>query len=346
MQGFCNYLNSFIKNNFIHLKFTADKVKSIIKKIQKQRILVVGDLMLDEFIWGNVHRISPEAPVPVVQVTKESCYPGGAANVARNLSVFGAKTIVCGRIGNDDNGKKLSELLNRVGILTDGLIITSDFPTIVKTRIIARHQQVVRVDREKNILTTIKEVKKIVSHVKTLLPHIDAIIIEDYGKGFIIQELVSKIIQMAKKSQKIITIDPNPKNPLNWNSATLVKPNRQEAFAAAGVLDESKADIKEIGEQLLAKWKIDSLLITLGEHGMMLFESNKKPYHTPTRAKEVFDVSGAGDTVIAFYTAALSAGFSGRIAAEIANHAAGIVVGKLGTATLSEIELVESFLKN
>ncbi|MBN1483030.1 D-glycero-beta-D-manno-heptose-7-phosphate kinase [candidate division KSB1 bacterium] len=325
-------------------KLTAKRIKSYIKYLQKQRILVLGDLMLDEFIWGSVNRISPEAPVPVVQVMRESAFPGGAANVARNITDFGATAIIGGMIGQDENGAKLLAILEKSGIATNGIISVPEFSTIVKTRIIAQHQQIVRVDREKKKKVTQPEIDDLLSKLRDIVRHVDAIIIEDYGKGFITQALVEQIITLAADHLKLVTVDPNPANPLDWAGAALVKPNRKEAFSAAGLpYTEEEHSIREIGDVLLEKWRVKSVLITLGEEGMMLFDPPEKPYHIPTRAREVFDVSGAGDTVIAYYTMAIAAGLSSAHAAEIANHAAGVVVGKLGTATLTPAELATSF---
>jgi D-beta-D-heptose 7-phosphate kinase/D-beta-D-heptose 1-phosphate adenosyltransferase len=324
-------------------KLTAKRVKSLISHLQKQRILVLGDLMLDQFIWGNVNRISPEAPVPVVQVTRESAFPGGAANVARNITDFGARAIIGGMIGHDENGDKLLGILKKNNISTEAIISVPEFNTIVKTRIIAQHQQIVRVDREQKTKVTSAEIENLLAKINDLIRHIDAIIIEDYGKGFITQALVDNILSVAANNLKLVTVDPNPNNPLDWTGATLVKPNRKEAYSAVGLPLDEDHKIEDIGDVLLEKWQVNSLLITLGEQGMMLFDPPEKPYAIPTRAQEVFDVSGAGDTVIAYYTMAIAAGLPGLVAAEIANHAAGVVVGKLGTATLKPSELIKSF---
>ncbi len=324
-------------------QLSIQRVKSLSGQLQQQRILVLGDLMLDEFIWGTVERISPEAPVPVVQVARESAFPGGAANVARNLADFGAHVIVGGMIGKDAAGTKLLSRLKESRISTDAIIAVDEFDTIVKTRIIAQHQQMVRVDREKKRKITQPEIDDLLCKLWDGIRDIDAIIIEDYGKGFVTQALVDQIFALAANHLKIVTVDPNPNNPLDWAGAVLVKPNRKEAFAAVGLPIDEDHDIKEIGEVLLEKWQVNSLLITLGEEGMMLFDPPEAPYKIPTRAREVYDVSGAGDTVIAYYTMAIAAGLPAVQAAEIANHAAGVVVGKLGTATLTADELVQSF---
>ncbi len=313
-------------------------------------MLVIGDVMLDEFVWGKVSRISPEAPVPVVEVVSQSCYPGGAANVARNLVEFTPNVRVLGAIGNDWRGRQLTDLLSEEGIGTDSLVTLDDWPTIVKTRIVARQQQVVRVDRERRTRVGTEVLDEIMDRVHEVLTETDVIIFEDYGKGFVSQELKDRVSAAARERGVIVCVDPNPGNVVDWSGATVIKPNRGEAFAAAGLPTEEAADdpleddpLLEVGRRLVELWDVEQLLVTLGEHGMILFERGREPYHTPTRAQEVFDVSGAGDTVIAVYALALAAGVSAREAAELANHAAGIVVGKLGTATVGIDEMVKSF---
>ena len=314
-----------------------------------RRVLVAGDLMLDEFIWGRVSRISPEAPVPVVAVDRETFYPGGAANVARNLNEFTKHTSVLGLAGEDAAGARLRDLLAAGGIGTNG-VVTRAGPTTVKTRIIARTQQVVRVDRELAEPAGPAQRKALLAALDAALPQTDGVILEDYGKGFFDEEMSAEIIRRARAAGCIVAVDPNPGNPLAWRGATVVKPNRHEAFAAAGLpwSEPSSHPIEDkqllkVGETLLTKWDADQLLVTLSELGMMLFTKNGQRHHTPTRAREVFDVSGAGDTAIALYTLALCAGATPVEASEIANHASGVVVGKLGTATLTPAELLASF---
>lgn len=315
--------------------------------------MVVGDVMLDEFVWGRVSRISPEAPVPVVEVQAESSYPGGAANVARNLRPFCSTVSLCGTVGEDAYASKLRGLLAEEGIETGALVATSQIPTIVKTRIIARQQQVVRVDREK-YRGSIAEVTERASAIVTeLMPSVDGVILEDYGKGFLCQSLKDRVCSLAREHGKFLTADPNPGNHLDWGGVDLLKPNRSEAFAMAGRTDFGAADdplqdaaLLEVGSILLKKWDLGGLLVTLGEHGMILFEKGAAPFHTPTKAREVFDVSGAGDTAIALYTLAICAGATPREAAEISTHASGVVVAKLGTATLVADELVASFAQD
>lgn len=326
------------------------RLQHLLESARTCRILVIGDVMLDEFVWGRVSRISPEAPVPVVEVQEESSYPGGAANVARNLRPFCAGVPLCGAVGVDPFAEKLRGLLAAEHIETGALVPFEGSPTIVKTRIIARQQQVVRVDREKNRGPVAEVTARACALAASLMPSVDGVILEDYGKGLICQDLKDEICRLAKAHQKFLTADPNPGNPLDWSGVDLLKPNRSEAFAMAGRKDPGAADdplndtaLLEVGKFLVEKWSLQGLLITLGEHGMILFERGAAPYHTPTRAREVFDVSGAGDTAIALYTLAVCAGATAREAAEISNHASGVVVAKLGTATLEADELVASF---
>jgi D-beta-D-heptose 7-phosphate kinase/D-beta-D-heptose 1-phosphate adenosyltransferase len=326
------------------------RLRQILDRAADKRILVVGDLMLDEFVWGKVGRISPEAPVPVVEVTGESFFPGGAANVARNLREFLDRVSVIGLIGKDRSGQQLRQLLAERKIDVSDAIEDEKFPTIVKTRIIARHQQVVRVDREKVAQPSPAQIGKVVTAVRKKLASIDAIIFEDYGKGFVTRELVTQIAREARAAKKLITADPNPHNPIDWTGMTAVKPNRAEAFLAAGIPDRNSeaspkkdVDLVHAGKTLLQKWGVQYLLVTLGEHGVMFFEKGKRPHHIPTKARDVFDVSGAGDTAIAMFTLALVCNATPLEAAQIANHASAVVVGKLGTATVTRDELISSF---
>lgn len=328
----------------------AARLHSILDTAARQRVLVIGDLMLDEFVWGKVGRISPEAPVPIVEVTGESFYPGGAANVARNLREFLGLVSVAGIFGTDSGGRRLRELLFAQDIDIRDAIEDPQFSTIVKTRIIARQQQVVRVDREQVRAPSAAQVEMVVERVRKALPEIDAIIFEDYGKGFLTAELVREICDVALAAGKIVSADPNPRHALAWKNVTVVKPNRAEAFLAAGAawadpIDSPQNDeaLRKVGAALLEKWATKLVLITLGEQGMMLFQKDSAPHHIPTKARQVFDVSGAGDTAIALLTLALAAGASPVEAAEIANHGSAVVVGKLGTAIVTREELVASF---
>ena len=326
------------------------RLAPLIDAFASKRILVIGDLMLDEFLWGKVSRISPEAPVPVVEIVKEEFFPGGAANVARNLAEFTTHSAILGVTGNCVHAAKLKQLLTSEGVDVAPVQAHACYQTIVKTRIIARHQHVVRIDREKRVTLQPEHAAAALETIAALLPATDAIIVEDYGKGLFTQDFATAICDLANRAGKILAVDPNPHNPLEWKHVTLIKPNRVEAFASAGRLPGEPVDppiedgeLHAVGEILLGKWNADNLLITLGEQGVMLFRRGEPPYHAPTRAREVFDVSGAGDTVIAIFTLALAAGATCPEAAEIANHASGVVVGKLGTATVTPAELLASF---
>jgi len=319
---------------------------AIVARFASQRILVIGDLMLDEFIWGKVSRISPEAPVPVVSVTSESHYPGGAANVARNLREFTLNTAVMGLTGTDSAGDHLLNLLRDAGIDTAAVQRDPSVTTTVKSRIIARNQQVARVDRERKSALTQMQMERAMAGLDAIAGKVDGVIVADYGKGFLSQPLAGHICQWAARHGKILTVDPHPHTSLEWRGATAIKPNRSETFLAAGFphsdpIEPVTADraLLEAGERLLSKWQAPCLLVTLGEQGMLLLRSGFAPYHVPTRAQSVFDVSGAGDTAIAVFTLALAAGAAPTEAAEIANYASGIVVGKLGTATVTAAEL-------
>jgi D-glycero-beta-D-manno-heptose-7-phosphate kinase len=326
------------------------RLQAILDRAPSKRIMVIGDLMLDEFVWGKVGRISPEAPVPVVEMTGESFYPGGAANVARNLREFVDHVAIIGLLGKDRSGQQLREILAEGKIDVSDAVEEAAFRTTVKTRIIARHQQVVRVDREQFVNPSPAQIAKVVAAVRKNIPETDAIIFEDYGKGFLTNELVSQIARDARADGKIVAADPNPRHSVDWRGVTVVKPNRAEAFHAAGVPwrepDEAPADdadLRRAGEVLLEKWEAEYVLVTLGEHGMMLFHGQETPLYIPTKARQVFDVSGAGDTAIALFTLGLACEATPTEAAEIANHGSAVVVSKLGTATVTRDELMASF---
>lgn len=309
----------------------------LISRFAEKTILVVGDVMLDEYLWGEVERISPEAPVPVVRVNKETWVPGGAANVANNIRALGGETIICGLIGTDPPGRNLTGLLKRAGIDIRGLIADKNRPTVTKSRILAGHQQVVRIDREEvsPIGTSLRD--KILEKIETLSAEIDGIILEDYAKGLLGQEMIDRIIRVAERYDILLVADPNGGNIFSYRGADLVTPNRKEAVIAAGAVRSAPVD--ELGRILLEKWGSKAVLITLGEEGMSLFEPGRPPYRNATMAREVFDVSGAGDTVVASVTLALAAGAGIRQSVHISNCAAGVAVGKLGTAVVTETEL-------
>lgn len=330
----------------------AGRIQHILQRSKSLRILVIGDVMLDEFVWGKVSRISPEAPVPVVEVNGESSYPGGAANVARNLQPFCCAVDLCGLTGCDLSAERLSAILEGDGISARGLVAAKGFPTIVKTRIVARQQQVVRVDREKRGPAPSEARRAAVERVRGLVAEADGVILEDYGKGLFDQGFLDELLGIPGLRDKFLAADPNPTNPLNWGGVNVLKPNRSEAFHLAGLPDPGAEDdpmkdrpLLEAIEKILSVQQVGAILVTLGEHGMLLKEVGCPPYHTPTRAREVFDVSGAGDTAIALFTLSACSGATLTEAAEISNHASGIVVAKLGTATLTPDELVAAIVQ-
>lgn len=316
------------------------KLKSIVSNFRDKKILVIGDLILDEFIWGKVSRISPEAPVPVVWVNNESFMPGGASNVANNINSLGGKAYVVGVVGNDERAGILKGELEHRGVNVDGIFTDPERPTILKTRVIAHQQQVVRIDKEKVDPIRDRNIKKIVNFIENIIDEMDGLVVEDYGKGLITPRLLDRVIPMAKKKKKIIAVDPKEEHFSYYKGVTLLTPNNAEASRAAGFEIKDKATLKKAGTELLKKLKVRVLLVTLGEEGMMVFEEGKSPKKIETIAQEVFDVSGAGDTVASSYALSLISGANPIQAAYIANCAAGIVVGKVGIAVVTQDEVI------
>ena len=323
----------------MHSLLSYKKALSIMDMFKKATVLVLGDLVMDHFIWGKVRRISPEAPVPVVEVNSESLMLGGAANVVNNIHSLGGKVLVCGVVGKDDMGKNLMRELRLKGITSDGVMVEERRPTSVKTRVIAHSQQVVRFYREKKDKIHLDTMKSIMDYLREKIRFVDAIVISDYAKGVISEELVEEVISLAKKKGKPVAVDPKVSHFDYYKYATIVTPNNDEASQASGVDIESDSSLLRAGEVLLNKLGSDAVLITRGEHGMSLFENNGGITHIPTVAQEVYDVSGAGDTVIGTVALAIASGASFKEAAVISNFAAGIVVGKVGTATVTPEEL-------
>ncbi len=320
-----------------------DKLKEIIARFPQGKVLVAGDLILDEFVQGNVSRISPEAPIPVVEVVKESFMPGGAANVSNNVQSLGGKAFLSGVIGADRVGNILKQELSRRGIDTKGLIVEEGRPTTLKTRIIAHHQQVVRVDREKKGLLENSTVEKVITYCQELADEVSIIVIEDYGKGVVTKKLLRAISRLQGKT---IIVDPPVGSFAPYAGVDIITPNRHEAEVALGKKIDNEESLREGGESLLENLNCRAVLITLGEEGMCLFQREGEVAHIPTVAREVYDVSGAGDTVIAALSLSLSLGASLKEAAYLSNMAAGIVVGKAGTAMVSGEELVRILNEN
>ncbi len=328
-------------------KYDVANILKIVDRFSKTKILVIGDIIVDHFVWGKVSRLSPEAPVPIVEVSKESFVPGGSGNVAHNIAALKGQVFLCGVIGHDLVGSQIVELINDLGVDTNGVFTDAGIPTIQKTRIIANIQQIVRIDREdreskdKTIITRGQQ------YLKETIPQVDAIIISDYGKGMISVPLLKETIKLAHRYNKVITVDPKVEHFLKYKGVTCITPNHLEA--AQGIhypVPRDQAETEMLGEKIIKKLHCQSLLITQGEKGMTLFEQGKRSLHIPTMAREVFDVTGAGDTVISTLTLALAAGADLKQAAYIANHAAGIVVAKVGTATCSPEELKENLIQD
>jgi D-glycero-beta-D-manno-heptose-7-phosphate kinase len=331
-------------------------IKRIISGFNKANILVIGDVILDEYIWGSVDRISPEAPVPVVWAKKRTYVPGGAANVANNIRSLGAKVCLVGVAGKDRNSDILFSEIKKRGISTRGIFVEPNRHTTVKTRIIAGHQQVVRVDWEHTDPLSKGLNGRIMGFIEKEIGDYDAIIIEDYGKGVINMALLNELIELVRSHKKIITVDPKEEHFQYYRKVTSITPNRRElenAVRNLKIKDTSNRfkvnsdklftdkEINLAATQVMKYLELDSILVTLGEQGMRLFERSGKLLHIPTVAQEVFDVSGAGDTVISAFTLGLCAHASQFEAANIANYAAGIVVGKVGTAVTTREELLE-----
>ncbi len=329
---------------------TVSRVRKLLEAAQQTRILVLGDVMLDQFLWGRVARISPEAPVPIVEFERESFMPGGAANVARNLADLNAPTDLFGVVGQDDAARKLKQLLVAQKIGCTGVLANTNRRTSIKTRIVAHQQQVVRVDRETRHDLDEKFSRRLLAVLQKELSNATALILGDYGKGVITQPLLDEIKKLCRERAIWLSFDPKPVHQLRLQGLSLITPNRKEAFELAKMEDDTRAEnplqdkgLMTVAEKLLHDLSPAVLLITLGDHGMLLCQRGQKPFHIPTMAQEVFDVSGAGDTVIASFTLAIAAGASPIEAAIFSNHAAGIVVGKVGTATVQPEELIASF---
>jgi D-beta-D-heptose 7-phosphate kinase/D-beta-D-heptose 1-phosphate adenosyltransferase len=323
------------------------RAAELLQQCRDRRVLVVGDLMLDRYILGHVHRISPEAPVPVVHVHAERAVPGGASNVALNVGALGGRGRVAGVIGRDPAGRELTAALSERGVDTGAVHEEPSVQTTVKTRVVAERQQVVRIDWEDAFRYPPGALAAFCDRVRAAIADADGVVLEDYGKGVLVQEVVDTVLAAARAKGIPVGLDPKENHELQVAGITLATPNRKEAFSAAGVPEtRAEADplhdqpLMRVGDILLEKWRPELLALTLGAQGMLLREPGRPPRLVPTRAREVFDVSGAGDTVIATCVLARAAGADFVEAAEIANYAAGVVVGKLGTATCTPDELL------
>lgn len=323
-------------------QLTKARAAEILQALRDRYIVVLGDVMLDEFVWGDVTRISPEAPVPVVDVRRESVHLGGAANVLANLVALGARGSVVGVVGDDRTGERLRSSLRELGMADDCLIVDETRPSTTKTRIVAHSQLVVRADRESRIRVDGKIEEQIVSCLKDQLKRADAFVVSDYDKGVVTQAILREILPVAYERVPVL-VDPKLRNFNFYRPATLVTPNHFEALRMSDSEDTSDDGSRRAAQVIREKLGCDAVLITRGDRGMMLLGADGQPVYVETAAREVYDVTGAGDTVIAALAGALATGATMLEAASLANHAAGIVVGKVGTATASANEVLDSF---
>jgi rfaE bifunctional protein kinase chain/domain len=316
------------------------RLTGLVDRFSRARVLVVGDVMIDQYIWGSVSRISPEAPVPVVNVTRENMLLGAAANVAGNIRALGGQAGLCGVTGHDDAGRQLQHLLKGQGIPTDGLVVEPDRPTTIKTRVIAHNQQVVRFDREAKEGIGRETHRRIFEHIAAQVREgLDAIVVSDYCKGVVTKDLVRDIVRLARRRGIIVSVDPKVSHFAIYRGVSILTPNLKEASIGSRIEIGDDKSLLRAGRALLARLSCDAVLITRGEQGMSLFERRGRTTHIPTVAREVFDVTGAGDTVICTLTLAMAVGAGLVDAAKISNFAAGIAVGVVGTATVSPEQL-------
>ena len=312
----------------------------IVEKFQGKKILVIGDVMLDEYVWGKVSRISPEAPVPVVEVQSTSSVPGGAANVAANISSLGGKSILIGIVGSDEAGKKLKDFFVNNGVDIEGLTVDQQRPTTVKTRIIAHNQQVVRIDREQRIPIDSHSLEKLLTCCLKAIEDVDAILVSDYAKGITAPLLLQEIVHNARNFGKPIIVDPKGLDFSKYKGVTVITPNQTEASVASGKEIANEDELIEVGKNFLNQLACRAVLITRGDRGMSLLEDSGKITHLPTMSREVYDVTGAGDTVAATFTLGYTTGAELVDCAKLSNYSAKIVVGRVGTSTVTKDELI------
>ncbi len=324
------------------VEFSPSRLDQLFQGFNGKRIAVVGDLMVDRYFWGAVNRISPEAPVPVVEVESQSTRLGGAANVANNVSSLGGIPIMIGVIGNDDGGHLLKKLVEEFRFPTSGLVVDTARPTTIKTRVIAHHQHVVRIDHEvkEDISESIQG--QILEVLKSELSTLDAIILEDYNKGVIVRDLIKEIVALARSKEVIVTVDPKFNNFFEYKQVTVFKPNRKESEEALGRRLNTRAAVEQAGRDILRNLNAENILLTLGEEGVSLFERSGSVTHVSTHAKKVADVSGAGDTVISTLTMCLAAGAGIKEASSLANIAGGVVCGEVGIVPIGKQSLLNA----
>jgi rfaE bifunctional protein kinase chain/domain len=323
-------------------ELTRERARKLTEAFDGKRIVVLGDIMLDEFIWGKVKRISPEAPVPVVEIERQTLALGGAGNVASNLVALGAKPVTLGVVGVDMNADRLRSAFESLGAPTGGLVTDPTRPTTLKTRIIAHNQQVVRADRESRAALSPEVEDALIDVFKVELDSADGLVVSDYNKGVLTARLLRAVLGAANARGVPVCLDPKLRSFADYQPVTVITPNHREAFEAAGISIETDGGILEAGRSILGSINCRAVLITRGEEGMSLFTDDGGVTHIPTVAREVYDVTGAGDTVLATLGLALVSGASLPEAAMLANHAAGVVVGKIGTAAVTRDELLST----
>ena len=322
---------------------TTARLRRLVRRFAGTRVLVIGDLMLDQFVWGDVSRISPEAPVPIVRVRRQEVRPGGAGNVVSNVVTLGGRADACGLVGRDPAGRALAAALEAAGGGLAGVVASTAISTTSKTRVIAHQQQVVRFDHDADHAATPPALaRRLRTWIERHARRFPVVVVSDYGKGVVTPEVLAELARLRARHRFAYVIDPKRPNFPHYRGASLVKPNLSEASGAAGVDIEDRQSLAEAGRRLLEQWQADSILISRGDAGMTLFKPGARAQHFPTVAHEVFDVTGAGDTVLATCALALAVGGSFEEAAILANHAAGVVVGKVGTATVTARELARA----
>jgi rfaE bifunctional protein kinase chain/domain len=323
----------------VGVKFTVERLEELASAFKGKRIAIVGDLMVDRYFWGTVNRVSPEAPVPVVDITSESSRLGGAANVANNIQTLGGEPLLIGVVGDDYEGKLLQTIMKEQGLAHDGIVIDRSRPTTTKSRVIAHGQHVVRIDHESRINCSPEVAEKMLDVLKGNIKQTDAVIIEDYNKGLVTKQVIQGVVATARNNNRIITVDPKFENFFEFRGVTVFKPNRRETEEVLGGRLRAAEDYVRAGKRMLEELQAENVLLTKGEEGMSLFETNGDVTHISAMADNVQDVSGAGDTVIATLTMALAAGATVREAAWLSSCAAGIVVGSVGIVPIGLGEL-------
>lgn len=327
-------------------------LQTVLDQLEGKHVLIIGDVILDEYIWGDVNRISPEAPVPVLEIASETTRTGGAANVAQNIVNLGGRVDLIGVVGDDSNGKTLIQMLEQVGIDASGICTDTDRPTSTKTRVIARtsdtststHQQLVRLDRESQVPVKSAIHEQLMENALNRIPYVDAIVFEDYDKGGVSGRLIQGVLRSARQHGKPVVVDPKVENFWNYKGVTSITPNHKEAGLAVNQKIFDKDSLVSVGEEILDRLNLEGLLITRGEQGMSLFRRSREGElcvdHIPTQAQEVFDDTGAGDTVVAVYALALAAGADMLDAAQLSNLAGGIVCGEVGCVAVNRDQLL------